>query len=182
MDHPATQSWKRRRLKAAGIEEPPWLRFAPCDFESDNLPDVLVDTGWDETQPSFFIWLGVVPYLTSAAVGRTLALLGGFGGGSEVVFDYGEPAHLLSDEARAAQARRAEAVASVGEPFLSYFEPPAIAAMVRDAGFGTIEDLGPHRLMERYLRTHAPDLLADDAPWRRRPDHGGHVLVARTCA
>jgi methyltransferase (TIGR00027 family) len=180
VDHPSTQAWKRRQLAACGIETPPWLAFAPIDFERDLIAGALESAGWREDQRTVFIWLGVVPYLSRGAIERTLRQLGAFRGGSEVVFDYGEPAEALSPEARAAQARRAEAVAALGEPFLSYFDPDGVAALLNAAGFETVDDFGPHRLLERYLRDHAPDRLAADADWRRRPDRGGHVVVART--
>ncbi len=33
VDYPATQAWKRERLKAAGLALPPSLDFAPVEFE-----------------------------------------------------------------------------------------------------------------------------------------------------
>ena len=37
VDHPATQEWKLKQLQAAGVAVPPWLRFAPVDFEQQTL-------------------------------------------------------------------------------------------------------------------------------------------------
>jgi O-methyltransferase involved in polyketide biosynthesis len=39
VDYPATQAWKRERLKQAGLEMPPSLTFAPVDFERRSLAD-----------------------------------------------------------------------------------------------------------------------------------------------
>src|SRR5690349_1789222 len=59
VDHPDTQAWKRERLAETGIAIPPPVSYAGVDFEKDTLGDVLKLDG-----PAFFIWLGVVPYLT----------------------------------------------------------------------------------------------------------------------
>src|SRR5665213_2889961 len=64
VDHPATQLWKRQLLEAGGIAPPHRLTYAPVDFERESLPGQLLEAGFDPQAPSFFAWLGVVPYLT----------------------------------------------------------------------------------------------------------------------
>jgi methyltransferase (TIGR00027 family) len=171
VDHPATQAWKRRRLAEAGIALPPGLIFAPVDFERSGLREGLAAAGFDPTQRSFFTWLGVVPYLSEAAVTSTLAVIGALPGGAEVVFDYADPPESLSPEQQAAHRRRAERVAALGEPFLSYFEPPGLHLRLRGLGFAAIEDLGPRELALRYFGVRSTAQV---------PERGGHVLVART--
>lgn len=72
VDHPATQAWKLERLAEAQIALPPWLLFVPVDFERDDLGEKLAAAGFEQNSPAFFTWLGVVPYLTQDAIGRTL--------------------------------------------------------------------------------------------------------------
>src|SRR6478752_638977 len=72
VDHPATQAWKRRRLDEAGIAAPDGVVYAPVDFEREALLDGLAAAGLDPARRTFFMWLGVVPYLTSEAVRATL--------------------------------------------------------------------------------------------------------------
>jgi methyltransferase (TIGR00027 family) len=170
VDHPATQAWKRRRLTEAGIAAPGDLVYAPVDFERDTLLDGLAAAGLNPNRRTFFMWLGVVPYLTPEAVTATLAAIGGLPGGGEVAFDYADPPAALSDQARAAHALRAARVAAVGEPWLSYFEAPALHAMLGELGFAEIEDLGPPELAARFWPG-----AASGAPRR-----GGHVVLART--
>jgi methyltransferase (TIGR00027 family) len=179
VDHPATQAWKRRRLREAEIAIPPSLTFAPVDFERDDLFASLASQGFDPARRTFFTWLGVVPYLTKEAVWATLGAIGGAAGGAEVAFDYSDPPASLSAEVRAAQQRRAAAVAALGEPFLSYFEPAELHLKLAAFGFGEIEDFGPHALFERYLALHPP-AEPNAGDWRSRPDRGGHVIVAAT--
>ncbi|HZN23649.1 MAG TPA: class I SAM-dependent methyltransferase, partial [Burkholderiales bacterium] len=68
VDHPATQSWKQRQLEAAHIRAPATLTYAPIDFERDTLANGLAAAGFDATEPTFFMWLGVVPYLSADAI------------------------------------------------------------------------------------------------------------------
>jgi methyltransferase (TIGR00027 family) len=72
VDHPATQAWKRQRLAEAQLALPPCVIFAPVDFERDDLGEKLASAGLQQNAPAFFIWLGVVPYLSQDAIGGTL--------------------------------------------------------------------------------------------------------------
>jgi methyltransferase (TIGR00027 family) len=168
-DHPSTQAWKRARLAEVAIAPPPSLAYAPVDFETETLADGLSAAGFDPTQPSFFTWAGVVPYLTRAAALATLAYVGGLPGGGEIVFDYSDPpATLEGPEQQAAQAVRAERVAQMGEPWLTYFSAEELAAELGALGFGQIEDLDPVAVAERYFGV-------PPGQGRRR---GGHLIRA----
>ena len=72
VDFPATQEWKRCMLAEAAIPMPANLTFVPLDFEHKTLAEGLAEAGFDATQPAFFGWLGVVPYLTLEAFRATL--------------------------------------------------------------------------------------------------------------
>ena len=67
VDHPDTQAWKRERLQHAEIAIPHSMQFAPVDFERDTLAHGLEAAGFRSSEPAFFSWLGVVPYLTRDA-------------------------------------------------------------------------------------------------------------------
>ena len=47
---------------------PETLTYVAVDFERETLADALNAAGFLAAQRSFFSWLGVVPYLTEAAV------------------------------------------------------------------------------------------------------------------
>src|SRR6202790_4157375 len=81
VDYPATQHWKRERLKQAALAIPALLTFAPVDFERQSLADGLTAAGFQADRPAFFQWLGVLPYLTRGAVSGTLDF---FAGGAEL--------------------------------------------------------------------------------------------------
>jgi methyltransferase (TIGR00027 family) len=90
VDHPATQEWKRRQLARMNIALPGGLRFAAMDFEHQDLCHGLASAGFDATKPAFFVWLGVVPYLTREAIEATLDFAVSIPH-CEIVFDYSEP-------------------------------------------------------------------------------------------
>ncbi len=107
VDHPETQTWKRQRLDEAEIALPSWLSFVPVDFEHDDLGEKLVAAGLQLNSPAFFTWLGVAPYLTQDAIGRTLNYMSSFPN-SEVVLDYMEPHEAFSEELRQLETERTE--------------------------------------------------------------------------
>jgi len=168
VDHPATQAWKRERLQAAGIAAPDSLTFAPVDFERETLADGLSSGGFDLTQPSFFTWLGVVPYLREEAIWSTLGYIAALPGVARVVFDYGEPPDSLPPGMRERYEKRAARVAEFGEPFLSFFEPGALRNELLARGFSRVDDWGPRRIAQRFFPARAAFA----------PDRGGHIVLA----
>ena len=134
VDFPATQAWKRERLRESGLAIPDTLTFAPVDFERESLADGLARAGFRRDRPAFFQWLGVTPYLTRETISSTLDFIAGIPA-SAVAFDYTEPFENQSPERRASLTAMAESAAARGEPWLSFFDPPELAAILRDKGF-----------------------------------------------
>jgi methyltransferase (TIGR00027 family) len=149
VDYPATQAWKRDRLKAAELPVPPSLTFAPVDFERQSLADGLAAAGFRSDRPAYFQWLGVVPYLSREAIVTTLDFIAGIPG-SEVVFDYGEPFENFVPEIRAEVAATAAQAAARGEPWLSLFDPAEMSQLLRDRRFAHVEDLSRADFADRY--------------------------------
>jgi methyltransferase (TIGR00027 family) len=149
VDYPATQGWKRERLKQAGLAVPALLTFAPVDFEQQSLADGLRAAGFQADRPAFFQWLGVVPYLTRKAVWLTLDFIAGVPE-SEVVFDYAEPLENYPANRRADVMEVAARATARGEPWLSLFDPAELSKMLRNKGFGIVEDLGLAEIADRF--------------------------------
>jgi methyltransferase (TIGR00027 family) len=170
VDFPATQARKREMLAAAGIAVPDTLRYVAVDFERETLADALGAAGFAPAERSFFSWLGVVPYLTEAAVFSTLGYIAQLPGGSEVVFDYGNPAASVVPASRAANEALAERVAAAGERFQSYFDTAPLCAKMSATGFRRVDDVGPDRLAARFYPESE----------KAGPPRGGHIMHAST--
>jgi methyltransferase (TIGR00027 family) len=149
VDHPATQAWKRERVTEAQIAVPPWLIFVPVDFEGDDVGEELAAAGFEQNSPAFFTWLGVVPYLTEDAIGRTLDYMSSIQN-SEVVFDYMEPPEGFSEELRQIEKQRTEQLKKMGERSVSRFEPAGMGAILRSHGFCAIEDIDYEEIAARF--------------------------------
>ncbi|HEX7716101.1 MAG TPA: SAM-dependent methyltransferase [Marmoricola sp.] len=167
VDFPATGRWKAEQLRDAGIAVPADTVFVGCDFERDDFLDRIAAAGFDPARPAYFLWLGVVPYLSREAVVSTLARIGTIPG-AEVTFDYPAPVTGLSRRGRRLRKAFEHRVAELGEPLTQPFDPGDMAALLRSAGFTEIEDLDRAEIAPRYLG------LAPDAP-----GGGGHVVRAR---
>jgi len=153
VDHPNTQEWKRKRLSEADIAVPESVFFAPVDFECETIAEGLMRAGFDFASPAFFAWLGVVPYLTRAAIMETLNfVVQRTGASSEIVFDYPEPAEALSPAQRRAMQTLAARVAAAGEPFRTSFKPDELRNVLQNAGFIFIEDMDTAALNARYCQ------------------------------
>jgi methyltransferase (TIGR00027 family) len=170
VDHPATQIWKRDRLARSGLDVPASLTFVPVDFERESLAQALAAAGFAAGRTAFFVWLGVVPYLTRDAILATLRYIAGVPE-AEVIFDYSEPLENYPPKRRARVEAAAARVASIGEPWLTHFDPPELARLLHAIGFARLEDMGPEDLAVRYFGAE---------PGATAPGGGGHVMRAQT--
>jgi methyltransferase (TIGR00027 family) len=149
VDHPATQQWKLELLEASGLSNPPNLIYTAVDFERQSLSERLLSTGFNASEPTFFAWLGVVPYLTLEAFRATIAFVGSQPAGSGMVFDYSQPRSALPFFEQLAHDSLASRVQQAGEPFQLFLTPPEIAAEL--GAFRKIEDIGFTEINARYF-------------------------------
>lgn len=165
-DRPATQQWKRECLAKANLPVPEWLSFAAVDFGRQAWIDSLAAVGFDPREPAFFTWLGVVPYLSRAAIFATLSSIAKVPD-AEVVFDYGEPPEAYPADRRAGYEAMIASAAAAGEPWLSFFNPAELRVELSRLGFSEVEDLSPSQVAWRCGFERNPN-----AP-------GGHLVRAR---
>ena len=163
VDHPATQAWKRDLLRESNLPTPASLTFVPVDFEKqdlerESLPAQLLASGFNPALPTFFSWLGVVPYLTLEAFRATLSFIAAQPPGSGLVFDYAQPRSALPFLEQLAFDSLASRVQLAGEAFQLFFTPHQAAAEL--AAFYNLEDLGSPELNERYFADRSDKLRA----------------------
>jgi len=174
VDNPATQAWKRERLKHARLANPASLIFVPVDFERQSLADDLATAGFHANRAAFFQWLGVVPYLTREAVSLTLDFIAGVPE-SEVVFDYGEPFENYRADRRADVIAIAATAAAPGEPWLGLFDPAALSEMLLSEGVSDHRGSRPCRTHRAFLR-RLEARYCDRTGWPRR---SGAALIRK---
>ena len=117
VDHPATQAHKRARI--AGLPGYPVhaATFVECDFERQDFLEELRSAGFSTEHPAIFVWEGVTPYLTEAAVRTTLRRIAdGAARASVVVFDHLRKKIVTGDVADARDLQSRDFVGDLGEP------------------------------------------------------------------
>lgn len=149
LDHATTQQWKRELLEKNGIAPPENLAYVSVDFERHSFPKQLVESGFDQTAPAFFAWLGVVPYLTLKAFRGTVEFIASGAPGGGIALDYGLPREALPPLERLGRDSLASRVKLTGEPFQLFFTPDKIAAEF--SAFSRIEDIGSTEINARYF-------------------------------
>jgi methyltransferase (TIGR00027 family) len=152
VDHPASQAWKRARIQELGIKQPARLHYVPIDFEQETLTAGLTAGGINFNAPMFFSWLGVTQYLSPATVLGALREIAELAApGSEIAFQFVVPPATLAGDERALVTELAAQSATIGEPWLSFFEPEELEAHLKRIGFGKVLHFGPQQAAERYL-------------------------------
>jgi methyltransferase (TIGR00027 family) len=145
-DHPSTQDWKRERLEKLGVPEPETLTMTQVNFEEQRVTEALQTSSVDFTRPIFVNWLGVLPYLTPAAITETLAGLPP----CAAAITYNPPRSAWDAGIRAAAERVVRTVAALGEPAITLTTPQETAGLLSTAGFRVVEDLGPQDVTARF--------------------------------
>ncbi len=176
IDHPATQTLKTQRLQDCGIAVRDSVQFLPADLSKEPLGAALARSTFKPDELTFFALLGVTMYLSPAdnrATMREIAKCGA--AGSELVFTYIDEAVFSTGEESppAAFTDIQKSVASVGEPFISGFDPASLAGNLQKVGLQLEEDLTDPELIARYDPTGENSLVS--APQSR-------IARARTAA
>jgi methyltransferase (TIGR00027 family) len=153
IDHPATQSLKKQRIGKCGLAVSGNVHFVAADLSREGLENALARSTFSSAEPAFFAWLGVTMYLTREANMATLESISDCSApGSELVFSYID--QKMFEPAGAQQAALFDdlekMVRSLGEPFISGFDPASLAAVLSNVGLELEEDLNEFQMVERY--------------------------------
>jgi methyltransferase (TIGR00027 family) len=152
VDQPGPQAWKRQRLIELGFGIPEWLRLAPVDFEAGgSWWERLKDAGFDAGKPAVVASTGVSMYLTKDAIAATLRQVATLAPGSTLAMSFLLPFELAEPEERPAVETAEKGVRASGTPFISFFTPPEMLAMAREAGFREAQHVPAASLAQRYF-------------------------------
>lgn len=173
IDQPSPQAWKRQRLIELGFGVPDWLRFVPVDFEAGaSWRDGLATAGFDESKPAIVVSTGVSMYLTREANAATLRQVAALASGSTLAMTFLLPLELADPEVRPGLEMAEKGARASGTPFLSFFTPPEMQALARDAGFKEARHVSAEDLARRYFAGRTDGL--------RPPNNAEELLVANT--
>jgi methyltransferase (TIGR00027 family) len=173
VDPPGPQAWKRQRLIELGYGIPEWLRLVPVDFEAgDPWWKRLAQAGFDASQPAIVASTGVSMYLTKDAILVTLLQVAALGRGSTLAMTFLLPLELADPEVRPALERAEKGARESGTPFISFFTPPEILTLAREAGFRDVQHVSSATLTQRYFTGRTDGL--------RPPNNAEELLVADT--
>jgi methyltransferase (TIGR00027 family) len=172
VDQPGPQAWKRQRLIELGFGIPEWLRLVPVDFEAAaSWWGRLAAAGFDASRPAVVASTGVTLYLTKDAIAATLRQIATLAPGSTLAMTFILPLELLDPDDRPQRQAVQKSARAAGTPFVSFFSPPEMLALARDAGFTQAQHVSTADLIQRYFTGRTDGL---------RPSSGEAFLVATT--
>jgi methyltransferase (TIGR00027 family) len=153
VDLPATIEWKKEKVIKIFGQLPETVVYAPIDFNTQTLGDVLDQLGYDPKQKSFFIWEGVTMYITEDACRGTLTFIKNHAAaGSTVVLDYIlRPVIEGKYQGFYGAARNAAVVGAHGEPYICGWTAREAEEMIRQIGLVVVSDVDADFLTRRYL-------------------------------
>lgn len=172
VDQFSAQAWKRQRLIELGFGIPKWLRLVPVDFEAGaSWLERLVAAGFEASRPAVVASTGVTMYLTKDAIAATLRQIATLAAGSTLAMTFILPAELVEPEDRPGLEATRKGARASGTPFITFFSPPEMLSLAREAGFRQAQNVSTADLIQRYFTGRTDGL---------RPSSGEAFLIATT--
>ncbi|MCY8202594.1 class I SAM-dependent methyltransferase [Bacillus sp. N12A5] len=160
VDHPASQQFKKNKLKDANLTIPRHLHFVPMDFTKTFSYQPLIDEGFENTK-SFFSLLGVSYYLTREENASLIShLFSKVPPGSSIVFDYADETLFTAKGTSNRVEHMVKMAAASGEPMKSCFTYQDIQQMLELSGLLIYEHLSPDDINDRFFCNRTDDLSA----------------------
>jgi len=153
VDLPDTQKKKRKLIRHILGKSPDYVAFAPIDFNTQTLEEVMSQAGFDEKEKTFYIWEGVTYFITEQGVNNTLTFIADHSAsGSELVFDYMFKSVVEGDFSRFPFARGLFKMMSFHDQhYIFGIDPTRAEAFVNERGLAVVSDIGRNEMMKRYL-------------------------------
>lgn len=152
VDHPATQAVKIKRLQSLDCKPELDHDVVAVDFERESLADGLRRSRYDNAEPAFFAWQGVIYYLSADAIKETLAGIAELAApGSELIFDFLLPNDQLAKGAGRVKSFAGMFNARLGERYISFHTAEDVTALLNEAGFELINIQLDEELESLYL-------------------------------
>jgi len=155
VDHPDTQTAKRKVLECILSVPPKHVRFVAIDFDRQNLESVMAAAGYRESARTFILWEGVTNYLTEAAVDTTLRWCSRAAAGSLLLFTYVHRDVLTRPSEYIGTKNLFASLARAGERLTFGIEPSQLPEFLATRGLSLESDVGAAEYRARYFKDAA---------------------------
>ncbi len=164
VDHPGTQEIKQARMREFRYQVPANLHFVPVDFEKDSLEERLLKADLKRDKKTIFSWLGVLPFLSKAAIEGTLQITAKLAAeGSELVCDVMDERALTPEGQRSICMRKSTQIsAKYGEPFVTGLAIDDFTDMLAKVGWQVVEIVRADEQRTRWFDNRADQLVPFD--------------------
>jgi len=153
VDHPDTQRAKIKKVKKIFSSLPGHVVFVGLDLDERKLGEGLLESGYDKSKKTLFIWEGVTVYLTPEAIDETLAFVAqNSAKGSSIIFDYAfqsaQDAASMNGDAK----KWREAYERRGETPMFAIKDDAIEQFLSQRGFYRVESVSMESVKRTYFK------------------------------
>jgi methyltransferase (TIGR00027 family) len=152
VDQPESQADKRARWRAIGGPEAEEASYVACDFERDDFLSRLKSAGFDAGLPAFFVWEGVIYYLTEPAVRATLKKVASLHPETRIAFDLVGKRFVLGALPGPDDNEARTLVAEMGEPLRFGSDDPL--PLLFEEGFRSVDVRTFDELALHYTGTY----------------------------
>jgi methyltransferase (TIGR00027 family) len=154
LDHPQTSLSKQAILRSAQRRPPECIRRVSIDFNHQSITEVLLQAGFDASQPACWIWEGVTNYLAPESVDSTLRQISETAvEGSTLLFTYVERAVVNHPERYFGGPKLFARLQACGEPWIFGLDPAEVKSYLAERGFELLKDVDVAEVWPRTGRT-----------------------------
>jgi methyltransferase (TIGR00027 family) len=153
VDHPNTQKAKIQKVKEIFGSLPSNVTYVGLDLDKRKLGEGLLESGYDKSKKTLFIWEGVTVYIIPEAVDETLAFVAGNSGkGSSIIFDYAFQSAFDAASENGDARKWREAYERRGEPPKFALKEDGVEEFLSKRGFYQVESVSMESLKKTYFK------------------------------
>jgi len=152
IDHPDTLEVKIKCLKNLLGSLPGHVSFVPVDFDRQDFAVALKVSGFDCSIPSFFLWEGVMHYLTADAVDKTLRSIASLSAPqSRLVFTYIHRGLIDGTDSFGDMRRIPSTLKESSEVWKFGLRPEELPSFLEGHGLSLMADIGSLEYRVHYM-------------------------------
>ena len=152
VNHPNTHNNKITKLKEYIQNIPDNITYVPVNFETDNLKDPLIKSGYAPSEKTLFIWEGVIYYLEKESVKQTLDfIVDNSAKGSKLAFDYFPPEIIDGTSTDRLGKELCNLVTRLGDPFKFGIKVDDIDKFLKHHRFNHIYKCSSREVRDNYF-------------------------------